>query len=93
MEIRFTEVGDVRPPGVSFRDLVNDAAGLHGMAVTITSERERCVRFRLLDADTADHDKVIRALLTLDPDATVRTARAVFEGLADFEAQVKARVP
>lgn len=33
------------------------------------------------------HDRVIRALLTLDPDATVRTARAVYEGLKDFEKQ------
>ncbi len=43
-------------------------------------------------ADVATHDKVILALLTLDPDATVRTARATYESLADFEAQKAARV-
>ena len=41
----------------------------------------------VLDADERAHDRVIRALLTLDPDATVRTARAIYEGLADFEKQ------
>ena len=43
-------------------------------------------------ADSDTHDKVIRALLELDPDATVRTARAIYEGLADMQAQLKARV-
>lgn len=38
------------------------------------------------------HDEVIRALLVLDPDAVVRTARATFEGLADYDAQKAARV-
>ena len=38
------------------------------------------------------HDEVIRALLVLDPDAVVRTARATFEGLADYDAQKEARV-
>ncbi len=42
-------------------------------------------------ADTETHDRVIRTLLELDPDATVRTARAVFEGLQDFESQFRAR--
>ena len=43
-------------------------------------------------ADVATHDRVILALLELDPDATVRTARATFEGLADYKAQLAARV-
>lgn len=38
-------------------------------------------------ATAETHDRVIRALLTLDPDATIRTARAVYEGLEDFEKQ------
>ena len=42
-------------------------------------------------ADTATHDKVIRSLLDLDPNATVRTARAIYEGLADYQTQTKAR--
>lgn len=43
-------------------------------------------------ASNAQHDHVIRDLLTLDPQARVRTARALYEGLADYEAQLKARV-
>lgn len=43
-------------------------------------------------ASNAAHDTCIRALLMIDPLATVRTARANYEGLRDFEAQVKARV-
>ena len=38
------------------------------------------------------HDAVILALLTIHPDARIRTARATFEGLADWEAQKQARV-
>lgn len=48
---------------------------------------ERAIRFVLDGATTDEYDRVIRALLTLDPDATIRTARAVYEGLADFENQ------
>jgi hypothetical protein len=38
------------------------------------------------------HDAVIHALLIQHPDARVRTARATFESLEDWEAQRKARV-
>lgn len=37
-------------------------------------------------------DITIESLLSVYPDATIRTARAVFEGLDDFQAQKKARV-
>ncbi len=53
---------------------------------SLTSAKGRAVRF-VVHGDEARHDRVIRALLTLDPDATIRTARAVYEGLADFEKQ------
>ena len=63
----------------------------------VASARDGRVRFSLREyrrapfkdciASEADHDRVIRALLTLDPDATIRTARAVYEGLEDFEKQ------
>lgn len=43
-------------------------------------------------ASVEAHDAVILALLTLDPNATVRTARATYENLADFLAQQKVRV-
>ena len=62
------------------------------MAVKLTSANGARVRFTLPEASIDGHDRVIRALLTLDPDATIRTSRAVYEGLASFEAQVKARV-
>lgn len=42
-------------------------------------------------ADETTHDNVIRALLKLDTEATVRTARAVYEGWEDFEYQYTAR--
>ena len=38
-------------------------------------------------ADEVAHDEVIRQLLMLDPDATVRTARAIYEGWEDFIGQ------
>lgn len=38
------------------------------------------------------HDEVIKSLLDIYPDARIRTARATFEGLADWEAQKQARV-
>ena len=38
------------------------------------------------------HDAVIHALLTQHPDARIRTARATFESLEDWEAQKAARV-
>lgn len=38
------------------------------------------------------HDAVIFSLLTIYPDARIRTARATFEGLQDWEAQKGARV-
>ena len=56
-------------------------------AIKLTSASGPHVRFTLPEASVEDHDRVIRALLTLDPDATVRTARAVYEGLEDFEKQ------
>ena len=39
------------------------------------------------------HDQVIRSLLEIYPDARIRTARATYEGLADWDAQYAARVP
>lgn len=59
-------------------------------------------RFTLDEISTADgradsasfeqHDQVIKALLERYPDARIRTARATFEGLADWQAQKEARV-
>ena len=56
-------------------------------------------RFILVAAPMSDqpatfeqHDSVIRALLELDPRARVRTARATYESLEDFDAQKAVRV-
>jgi uncharacterized protein (DUF2461 family) len=43
-------------------------------------------------ASFEQHDAVIKSLLTIHPDARIRTARATYEGRADFEAQKQARV-
>lgn len=46
------------------------------------------VRFTLPGATTAQHESVILALLTLDPRATIRTSRARYVGLADYQRQI-----
>ena len=84
-----------------FRDShVRKAAEAHHCYANVKWSDPFSVRFTLhangpgsAPADSDTHDKVIRSLLELDPDATVRTARAIYDGKADFEAQLKARVP
>ena len=56
-------------------------------------------RFKLVEAphafkpaSSAAHDRFIGELFAQDPDATVRTARAVYEGRNDFLAQLAARI-
>ncbi len=86
MEIRFstaTEPFHSLTPG----GLVDWCAQKERVNMELTKERGLNVRFTLPGSSTEAHDRVIRALLTLDPDATVRTARAVYEGLEDFERQ------
>ena len=85
MEIRFSKV----PADPIAR--VHEYAHAAGATARITKLRSPFLRFSL-DGDERQHDEVIRALLTYDPHATIRTARAVYEGRDDFEAQVKARV-
>lgn len=43
-------------------------------------------------ASFEQHDATIHNILKQYPDARIRTARATFEGLADWEAQKQARV-
>jgi len=71
---------------------VESVARLEKTRVNVKWARNLQVRFTLPDASTETHDSVIRALLMLDPDATIRTSRATFEGLEDFTAQFKVRV-
>lgn len=42
-------------------------------------------RFTLPHASFNEHDTVIRALLALDNDAEIRTAKAVYHGLAHYD--------
>lgn len=73
------------------------ACGLAGACGSITWERGREVRLRLLSitgasADIAEHDSFFRAIFDLDAGAMIRTARAIYEGREDFESQARARV-
>ncbi len=95
MEIRFSEsfVGEPALKPAALWHVVKAEARKYVSGLDMGNARARSVRFTIPAGTELDHDIVIRALLTLDPDATVRTSRAVYEGLASFEAQVKARVP
>lgn len=71
-------------------------AGCHARVkwATTAAARFQLVRDRdsYEQADTGIQDKVIHALLNLDPEATIKTARAVYEGLTDFKTQGLARL-
>lgn len=86
MEIRYSQ-----PPAYPAWSKADQCAKMFGLEAAITSTSQYGVRFTLPGASVDDHDRVIRALLTLDPDATIRTARACYEGLRDFEAQLSVR--
>ena len=93
MEIRLSK------PNLFFDSHIDKAAKAAGCYARIKWAKADTCRFILVDramsfkpAIFEQHDSVIRALLELDPDATIRTARATYEGLADFKTQVKARV-
>lgn len=85
MEIKFS-----KPVGSEVGTIYRMARAAD-VAVKLTSANGRRVRFTLPAASTSAHDRVIRALLELDPDATIRTARAVYEGLDDYNSQLAAR--
>jgi hypothetical protein len=77
---------------------IADAASKVGAEVQIgktlrrISDDSYVVRFTLWSGTTEQYDRVIAALFELDANAVVRSARAVYESKADFEAQRKARV-
>lgn len=87
MEIRFSP-GHVPPDPIA---RVHQFAQEAGSKVYITKLRSPVLRFTVGGTESTV-DYVIRALLTLDPDATVRTARATYNGKDDFERQCAARV-
>ena len=70
------------------------AASNAGCVARLKWHRADQARFILVDRPMSDtpasfaaHDKVIRQLLEKHPDAHVRTAKAIYQGLQDFHAQ------
>jgi hypothetical protein len=94
MEIRLSK------PNPYFDQHITRAAEQAGCFARIKWARAAACRFVLVDradsfkpATFEQHDQVIRLLLELDPHATIRTSRATYEGVADFESQLKVRIP
>lgn len=93
MEIRLSTLD------VFFFEHIEHAAKIARCFARIKWTTPRQVRFVLVEramsnmpASVEQHDQVIGALLAIDTQATVRTARATYEGALDFEAQRKARI-
>lgn len=93
MEIRLSS------PDPSFDAKIEKAANRAGCFSRVKWATANQVRFILVEkamsmkqASFEQHDEVIARLFMADPHATIRTARAQFEGAADFHAQKKARV-
>lgn len=86
-------------PNTEFEQHISEAAKAEGCFALVKWAKPSQIRFTLLalnspsQAPTEIQDKVIRALLVLDPEAEIRTARANYEGLTDYDAQFTARVP
>ena len=79
-------------------DIVN-AAEAAGCFVRLKRINELHCVFRFLtnsegsqDAPFKIQDSAIKNLLTKYPDSTIKTARAIYESLSDYEAQVANRV-
>ena len=94
MEIRLSK------PNPYFDQHITRAAEAVGCFARIKWARADACRFVLSEhadsfkpATFEQHDQVIRLLLELDPHATIRTSRATYEGLADFESQLNVRIP
>ena len=81
-------------PDLQFDLHIQDIAKEFGCFASVKWATNNQVRFILVErpgtnkqADYAVQDQVIHALLKLDPQAEIRTAKATFIGLADFEKQ------
>mgnify|MGYP001560156897 CR=1 FL=1 len=93
MEIRFSDNWRHRDnayPELAVQHAARDA-GLHAR---LKWANDSACRFVLVMhrnshqlADHAAHAKVIRTLLVIDPQAEIRTAKAIYRGIADFEKQ------
>lgn len=93
MEIRFSTARQYP------EDEIWQVARLAGCHARVKWSTAAAVRFQLVrskesfeQAEPTTQEKVIAALLNLDPGATIRTARAVYEGKMDYESQLKGRV-
>lgn len=89
MEIRFSK------PLCGHLDVRAKAADA-GVYAAISNDQGSTVRFTLhktmgRTANEWQHERVIAALFELDPEATIRTARAIYESKADYDTQLKAR--
>lgn len=95
MEIRFSDNWCQR--GNAYPELaVQHAARDAGLHARLKWADDSACRFTLVEhrdspqlADHEAHNVVIRALLTVDPQAEIRTAKAIFRGIADFINQQK----
>lgn len=97
MEIRFSDEWARANP--SFEDTIRRTAQDFSCHAQVKWSAAFAARFVLVDgwnsykpATEQQHDQIIAALLQLDPAATVRTARAIYKGLSDFERQRQARL-
>lgn len=66
--------------------MVHAVAARHNANPDIKWSKVDSARFTL-NADDATHELVIADLLAYDPQAMVRTARAIYHGLADYKRQ------
>ena len=94
MEIRLSQ------PDLFFDRRIERAAEASGCFARIKWHEPLSCRFTLVTrpmskelASFEQHDDVIARLFMEDPHAIVRTARATYEGAADFMAQKAARAP
>lgn len=88
MEIRLSQ------PNPSFEIALAHAAKAAGCYARVKWATSHQMRFELVDAPLsreqapfATQSRVIRVLLHVDPRAIIRSAKATYNGLADFEKQ------
>ena len=96
MEVRFSDQWVRDNPRIYPETAISKVAIANDHWVAIKWADDSACRFVILErpgdaqlADYAAHDKVIRALLAIDPHAEIRTAKAIYRGLADFDNQQK----
>ena len=88
MELRLSK------PYPGFEHVLDKTARLYKAYARIKWATSTQIRFELVEKPLSPNQapfdvqsKVIRVLLHVDPRATIRTAKATYNGLADFERQ------